>query len=256
QQNQTRNVGESSPITNTLGPPVQDPSVICPVPVLMTIYACPRSNVQVHYSCEHSALPINEFVGGLYEPYQTGSYNSNQADWQQVSPVSCGSPSLHHSQNNFIRNELPMPMNEVQQNRTRDVGPITNTFGPPPVQYPYVICPGHHKVSENRNLIGDLHVTPSSPTVKFNYQNIAFNGNILSSSERVLSIMTSCLSLSTLNVAPHQMLVSSGRENNPQNSSTIASQIHWDNANYLNMTSAPELQTAISQTPVHIDEIE
>ncbi|CAG8802708.1 37450_t:CDS:2, partial [Gigaspora margarita] len=118
QQSRTRNVGELSPIINTLGPLIQYPSVICPVPVLMTIYACPCSNVQVQHSCEHSALPINDVhqsVGGLYEPYQTGFYNSDQADWQQVSPVSCGSPShfyIHHSQNNFIRNESPMPINE------------------------------------------------------------------------------------------------------------------------------------------------
>ncbi|CAG8702858.1 14029_t:CDS:2, partial [Gigaspora margarita] len=242
---------ESSPITNTLGPPVQYPSVICPVPVLTTIYACPRSNVQVHYSCEHSVLPINgvhQSVGGLYE---TGSYNSDQADWQQVSPVSCGSPShfyIHHPQNNFIRNELPMPMNEVQQNRLRDVGPITNTFGPPPVQYPSVICPVP--------MLMTIYACPcTNVQIQYSCEHSGLPINAIGTSQ-----------------GPHQMLISSSRENNSQNSSTTVSQSkdltvkwayymnrtlsHWDNANYLNMTPAPELQTSISQTPVHINEIE
>ncbi|KAF0539730.1 hypothetical protein F8M41_006838 [Gigaspora margarita] len=235
QQNRTINAGESSTITNTLGPPVQYPSVICPIPVLMTIYACPRSNVQVQYSCGHSALPINvngvhQSVGGLYEPYQTGSYTSDQADWQQVSLESCGSPShfyIHHSQNNFIRNEVPMPMNEDQQNRT------TNTFGPPPVQYPSVICP--------IPMLMTIYAFPcSNVQIQYSCEHSGLPINAVGTLQ-----------------GPHQMLLSSGRENNSQNSSTIASQVtHWDNANYLNMTSAPELQTAISQIPVHINAIE
>ncbi|CAG8531463.1 10170_t:CDS:2, partial [Dentiscutata heterogama] len=189
-----------------------------------------------------SLVPIvssqgHQSVGGLHEPYENGPYSSGQVELQQGSPVSYGSPShsyVYHSENNFVTNELSMPMNAVQQNRTRNVGessPITNTFGPP-VQYPSVMCPAPVLVK--------IYACPSS----------------------INQIQYSCEHSAPINTVgtsqgQQQMSVSSGRENNSQtqNSSTIASPTHWDNANYLNMTSAPEFQTVISQTPVHLNGI-
>ncbi|CAG8548185.1 2453_t:CDS:2 [Dentiscutata erythropus] len=214
QQNRTRNVEESSPITNTLEPPVQYPSVICSAPVLMTIYACPRSNIQVQYSCQHSINGVgHQSVGDLYESYQAGSYNLGQANWQQVSPASYGSPSRFYSENNFIGNGLPIQMDAV---RTRNVGESS-----PPVQYPSVICP--------RSNVQIQYSCEHSAPIK-----------------------------AGTSQGQQQMLVSLGRENNSQaqNSSTIASPTHLDNTNYLNTTSAPEFQTAISQTPVHVNGVE